>query len=100
MRYSLSFLLIITAFVGKAQTYNPTKIKPKAIAAYSKAMQYLSVDAHRFAIPYLEDAIAKDPNYVDAYLSLGGVQGELKNYGESVRNYEIAKSKDSIYLTT
>lgn len=98
MRYSLSFLLITIAFWGKAQTYDPSKIKPKAIAAYSKAIQYLSVDAHRFAIPYLEDAIAKDPNYLDAYLSLGGVHGEFKNYGESVRNYEIAKSKDSIYF--
>ena len=98
MRYSLSFLLIIIVFRGQTQQYNPTNIKPKAIAAYSKAMQYLSVDAHRFAIPYLEDAIAKDANYVDAYLSLGGVQGELKNYDEAVRNYEIAKSKDSIYF--
>ncbi len=98
MRCTLLFLLILTAFWAQSQSYNPEKVKPKAVDAYSKAMQYLSVDAHKLAVPFLEDAIAKDPNFVDAYLSLGGVQGELKNYSTSVRNYEIAKAKDRVYF--
>ncbi len=89
--------MLLSLFVH-SQSYNPNKVKPKAIAAYNKAMQYLSIDAHSFSIPYLESAISIDPKYVDAYLSLGGVQGELKKYDESVHNYEQAQKLDKTYF--
>lgn len=51
------------------------------------------------AIPLLQEAIQKDPNYIDAYLSLAGVYGQLKNYRQSVDTYEKAFSLDSNYTS-
>jgi len=53
----------------------------------------------RDAIPLLGKAIEYDPNYIEAYLSLAGVYGELKNYQKSIEYYEIARSKDSADFT-
>src|SRR5678810_1349989 len=49
------------------------------------------------AIPVLNKAIEYDAKFVDAYLSLGGVYGELKDYTNSVINYQKAFAIDSIY---
>ena len=56
-------------------------------------------DDYKNAIPLLQDAIQKDANYIDAYLSLAGVYGQLKNYQQSVDAYEKAFSLDSNYTS-
>ncbi len=48
-------------------------------------------------IALLQQCIALDKNYVDAYLSIAGVYAELKDHGQSVRYYEEAIARDSSY---
>ena len=93
------FILFCCALVSaKAQTYQPDRINAKAIAAYDKAIQQLSDGMIKDALPLLLRAVTLDSNYLDAYLSLAGAYGELKNYSKSVEWYEKAKNKDSVYF--
>jgi outer membrane protein OmpA-like peptidoglycan-associated protein len=50
------------------------------------------------AIPLLGKAIEYDPGFTDAYLSLAGVYGHLKNYQKCIDYYEMARGKDSAYF--
>ena len=93
------FILFCCAFVtAQSQTYQPDHVNAKAIAMYEKAMQQLSDGMIKDAVPFLLRSVALDSNYLDAYLSLAGVFGELKNYSKSVEWYEKVKSKDSNYF--
>ncbi|MBN9298771.1 MAG: OmpA family protein [Filimonas sp.] len=74
------------------------KAHKKAEEVYEKAMLQLRDGLIKDAIPLLGKAIEYDPNYTDAYLSLAGVYGELKDYAKSVSYYETARSKDSAYF--
>lgn len=65
---------------------------------YTKAMDILQNDLNiQNAIPVLNKAIEYDVKFVDAYLSLGGVYGELKDYKNSALNYQKAFAIDSAY---
>jgi outer membrane protein OmpA-like peptidoglycan-associated protein len=88
-----SFPAILFAQSDVANTTNK-----KAAEAYEKAMLQLDDGLIKDAIPLLGKAIEYDPNFVDAYLSLAGVYGELKNYAKSVELYEKAKSFDTAYF--
>jgi outer membrane protein OmpA-like peptidoglycan-associated protein len=83
--------------VANAQNYNPDAVNKKAADTYQTALQLLQNDARREVIPVLQKAISQQPNFVDAYLSLGGVYADLKDYNNSVLNYEKAISIDSVY---
>ena len=96
MKFSLFFLCLIS--VAHAQNYNPDAVNKKAAETYAKAVDVLQNDADiRNALPALNKAIEYDTKYVDAYLSLGGVYGELKEYNKSILNYEKAFAIDSLY---
>ena len=73
-----TFFILLFSFPGFAQ-YSVSRINKKAIEAYTKAMDKVQNDDYKNAIPIFLDAIQKDPAYVDAYLSLAGVYGQLKN---------------------
>ncbi len=94
------FLIVILGFslFAVSQTYQPEKINQKAIATYEKSIEKLRDGEIKSAIPLLEKCIAIDNNYVDAYLSLAGAFGELKDYKNAISNYEIARSKDTDYF--
>ncbi|HYK46545.1 MAG TPA: OmpA family protein [Parafilimonas sp.] len=96
MKYVLLISVLVTEFL-QAQTYDPEKVNKKATDTYAKAIELLQNDARREVIPVLKQAIQYDDRFVDAYLSLGGVYGELKDYANSVANYEKALSIDSAY---
>ena len=83
--------------VAKAQSYNPDAVNKKAADTYATAIQLLDDGARREVIPVLQKAVSQDAKFVDAYLSLGGVYGELKDYPNSIANYEKAFSIDSSY---
>ena len=51
------------------------------------------------AIKSFQEAIQTDSNYIDAYLSVAGVYGQIKNYESSIQYYEKAFSLDSNYQT-
>ncbi len=95
MKYLLFYWCLIS--VANAQNYNPDAINKKAAATYQTALEMLANDARREVIPVLEKAISQDAKFVDAYLSLGGVYADLKDYNNSIIYYEKAISIDSIY---
>lgn len=81
-----------------AQVYNPEKVKAKAVTQYEKALDMLRDGMIKEAAPVLAESIKEDSNFVDAYLSLAGVLGQLKKYDQSVKLYEKARGKDSLYF--
>ena len=96
MKYVLFCLCCIS--VANAQSYNPEAVNKKATEAYTKAMDILQNDMNvQNAIPVLNKAIEYDVKFVDAYLSLAGVYGELKDYNNSILNYQKAFAVDSAY---
>jgi outer membrane protein OmpA-like peptidoglycan-associated protein/tetratricopeptide (TPR) repeat protein len=93
---TLSFLsLSLTAL----SQYSVSKVNKKAIDSYNRAMDKVQNDDYKGAIPIFQEAIQKDPNYVDAYLSLAGVYGQIKDYQHSVDTYEKAFAMDSNYTS-
>ncbi len=99
MKYFLGCLLILFANTLMSQPYDPQKVKSKAVGFYNKALIKLRDDQFVEAIPLLEKAIATDSNYLDAYLSLAGVYGELKQYQRSVSLYEKVQKRNPIYFS-
>src|SRR5450631_1448405 len=89
-------LLLITHFVS-AQ-YNPEKVDKKAVRLYSKAMELAQDEKLKEAIKTLQLAIQIDNKYEEAYLSLAGMFGQLKNYPAATDNFEKARDIDSIFF--
>jgi outer membrane protein OmpA-like peptidoglycan-associated protein len=93
-----SFLLSILVLRSEAQ-YDPSKIDKKAVQLFDLSMEQGRNGNLQEGIATLKKAVAIDPGYADAYLSMAGMYTELKNYQAAVDNYRIAKSIDSIYFT-
>lgn len=92
---SLCFLLIFT--VGMAQKYNPDKVNRQARTIYDLAIQKAEDGQYNGAIKMLDKAIATDKNFVDAYLSRAGINGQLRNHKNAVSDYEKAFALDPAY---
>src|SRR5580692_3784905 len=91
------FGLLITGQFLQAQ-YNPEKVNKKAIQFYSKAMELAQNDDFKGGIEALKQAVRIDSGYEEAYLSMAGMYGELKNYQGAIDNYEKARAIDSAYF--
>jgi tetratricopeptide (TPR) repeat protein len=98
MKLLLSCLSLAIATLGFSQVYDPEKVNAKAQKTYEKALELLGEGQIKEAVPALQRSISEDSNFVDAYLSLGGVMGQLKKYDQAVKLYEKAKQKDSSYF--
>ena len=96
---SLFSIICILSFsqVVIAQSYDPEKVSKKAISYYNQAIEKAQEGKYTDAIAMLEKCISIDKKYLDAYLSLGGVFGHLKNYTKSIEYYETAFSMDINY---
>jgi outer membrane protein OmpA-like peptidoglycan-associated protein len=90
-------VLVCITLKGFSQ-YNPEKVNRKAADIYTKAIQDAQSGMYREAIKSLENAVKIDRNFMDAWLSIGGLYGELKDYKKAVESYEIARSIDSNYF--
>src|SRR6185295_9019925 len=91
LRCSLSFIFFILNFsFSNSQPYDPSKLNKKAVQLYSQAMERTQDGNLTLAAGLLLQCINLDKNYLDAYLSLGGVYGQLKNYKSSTEYYEKA----------
>lgn len=77
--------------------YDVTKVDRKAVALYERAIEQTELNQYKQAVVLLQQSIARDESYADAYLSLAGVYGQLKEYGLSVATYEKAFALDSVY---
>jgi len=91
------FLLICTVSIANAQ-YDPSKVKKKAMELYDKALAQAQDGRFKEGIQILNEAVKIDPGFLDAYLSIAGMYGELKDYQNSIENYNKAKSIDANYF--
>ena len=98
MKLLLVLPVLILSSYCFSQNYHPDKINAKALDTYDQAIVLLKDGMIKEAIPVLQDCISLDSNFVDAILSLGAANGQLKRYQESVLLYEMAKAKDSLYF--
>jgi outer membrane protein OmpA-like peptidoglycan-associated protein/tetratricopeptide (TPR) repeat protein len=89
--FSLSFLH------SESQWYDPEKVDQKANTIYSLAINKAQNEEYATAVKMINEALKIDPKFVDAYLSLAGIDANLKNYTGSVDNFEKAFSLDSVY---
>ncbi len=97
-KFIFFFCLFYIQHIVSAQVYDPESINKKAVDVYNKAMEELQYGDTKNALPYLLKAIELDKNYMDAYLSLAGVFGELKMYDKSVTMYALAQKQDTAYF--
>src|SRR5450631_549012 len=97
MKCLLTVLLFIICFGVQAQ-YDPSKVKPRAAQLYAKALEMAEGDNFKQGIETLQQAVKIDSTFADAYLSLAGMYGEIKNYQRAIDNYEKAKNIDSVYF--
>ena len=93
------FLLLFSLFFlqSKSQWYDPEKVDHKANTIYSLAINKAQNEEYSTAIKMINEALKIEPKFVDAYLSLAGIDANLKNYSSSVSNFEKAFSLDSVY---
>jgi len=78
--------------------YDPGKINKKVVAQYERALNITQEGNFTEGIRMLQDAVKKEPRYLDAHLSIAGMNGELKNYGQAIVFYEKAKIIDPVYF--
>ena len=95
----LFLLFLIGMWRTSFSQYDPTKINKKAVESYNKAMELAQDMKYDAAINALKQSVQQDPNYIEAYLSLGGIYGQIKNYKESIHYYEQAFVLDSNYTS-
>ena len=81
-----------------AQAYNPDKVSRKAVQLYEKAFQKASENQTKEAVTLLQEATSADENYADAWIALGRLQLELKNYPYSVICFKRAQFIDLNYF--
>jgi len=96
--FFLAFLVF--ANVSKAQWYKPEKVNKKAIKVYETAYDLAVEGNYEKSLNKLDEALAIEPKYVEAYLSRAGIYGDLKNYNASVTDFSKAFSLDSIFSST
>lgn len=97
MKTFCTILIICCSLIARAQ-YDPSKVSKKASALYDKAIETARDGNFQEGIRLLKDAVKMDPKFMDAWLSIAGMYGELKNYQSAIENYEKAKAIDAQYF--
>lgn len=100
MKNQLLFITLLFLIAGprvQAQ-YNPDKVNKKAAQFYSKALELAQNEDFKGGIESLKQAVHLDAGFADAWLSMAGMYGELKNYQDAIDSYEKARAIDSNYF--
>lgn len=95
-RITLFFFTLCFAFTAGAQV-DITKVDKKAVSLYEQALVLIDAAKYRDALVVLQQAINRDDQYIDAYLSMAGIYGQLKEYRQSAATYEKAMALDPAY---
>ncbi|WP_276500497.1 OmpA family protein [Terrimonas pollutisoli] len=96
-RLLIFFLALLYSVTSFCQSYDPSKVNKNAIVLYNQAMERAQDGNLTHAAGLLLRCIEIDNKYLDAYLSLAGVYGQLRNYKASVEYYEKAFPQDTNY---
>src|SRR3982751_3049546 len=92
-----AIVLLLSCNLSFSQVYDPSKVAKKAVVLYNQALERAQDGNYPNAAGLLLQAIQTDAKYVDAYLSLAGVYGQMKNARLSVEYYEKAFALDTGY---
>jgi tetratricopeptide (TPR) repeat protein len=98
LRIFFALVLLQFAVVASAQK-DKSRIDKKAVEAYTKGLQKLDENNYKAAAEDFKEAIRRDGAYIDAYLSLAGVYGQLKDHDQCIATYEKAFAMDSNYTS-
>jgi outer membrane protein OmpA-like peptidoglycan-associated protein/tetratricopeptide (TPR) repeat protein len=99
VHWIFTFLIGITLPLHSyAQEYRPDKVNRKAIQLYEKAFEKASQNETKEAATLLQQATDLDENYADAWIALGRIQLELKNYAYSLVCFRRAQFIDLNYF--
>lgn len=93
----LSLSLLFSFSILFAQWYKPEKVGKKAAALYGKALENADDGNFKEALSGIAEALKTDSMLVDAYLSRAGIYATLKDYKNSVIDFEKALALDSVY---
>ena len=91
------FIATLYSFQFSNAQYDVSKINKKAIESYNKALEKAQEGKYKDAIESLNEAIERDNKYIDAYLSLAGIYGQVKDHEKSIATYEKSFLIDSNY---
>ncbi|MEO6638900.1 MAG: flagellar motor protein MotB, partial [Ginsengibacter sp.] len=83
--------------MATAQWYDPEKVDHNASTIYNLANNKAQNEDFVTAARMMNEAIKIEPKFVDAYLSLAGIDASMKNYALAVTNFEKAFALDSVY---
>lgn len=97
VRTFLVLVLSLASLSSFSQWYNPDKVNKKASTVFNLAYNNAQNGNLEHAKKLLQEAIKMDPRFVDAYLSLAGVSGEMKDYDTAAAYFEKAFALDSAY---
>ncbi len=99
IRKAILFFLFFTFsfLLTNAQWYDPEKVNKKAGEIYGQAIEEAQNRDFVASIKHLNEALALDPKFVDAFLTRSNVYAELKDYTASVADFDIAMHMDSVY---
>jgi outer membrane protein OmpA-like peptidoglycan-associated protein/tetratricopeptide (TPR) repeat protein len=92
-----SYYILLASLTTNAQWYDPEKVDHNALTIYTLAISKAQSQDYITSIRMINEALKIEPKYVDAYLSLAGINAEMKNYTGSVSQFEKAFSLDSVY---
>ncbi|RXK62898.1 flagellar motor protein MotB [Lacibacter luteus] len=93
-------LCVFFTLSSSAQWYDPQKVNTKLGYKYGEAINEARVKNYTRAMQLLDECIAADTKFVDAYLSKAGVFSEQKKYKQAVEFYRKATELDSVYCVT
>ncbi len=100
-RIILSFIFFYsTSLISSAQWYDPDKVNKKAGELYGQAYEEATNGKYTAAIQHINEALAIEPQFVDAFLSRAGIYANVKNYHASVTDFETGLRLDSVYSKT
>jgi outer membrane protein OmpA-like peptidoglycan-associated protein len=94
----LKIIIYISFFTVLTLQGFTQQVNKKALNLYNYALSKASDGEYQEGIRMIREALKLEPKYIDAYLTLGGIYGELKDYKSAVESYEIARSIDSAYF--
>lgn len=98
MQKPLFLLILVACFLqSKSQWYDPGKVNRKANTIYELAISKARNGDYLTSIKMINEALKIEPKFVDAYLSLAGINADLKDYTASTQFFEKAFSLDSVY---
>lgn len=98
MQRLLFMMSLLFCFLqSQSQWYDPEKVNHKANTIYELAINKARNGDYSSSIKMINEALKIEPKFVDAYLSLAGINADLKDYTASTQFFEKAFSLDSVY---